>query len=205
MVFLKFLLQTILISLSGVLAPGPVTAVTVGKGSESPHAGAGIALGHAIVEFPLMIALFFGFGVILEISAVKSLIAICGGGFLLWMGYGMLKQMKTAHVEKIADSRSPLVSGILLSAGNPYFLLWWATVGVTLILRSVGFGFFGFMAFAIVHWLCDLAWLYFLSTLSFKGGEFFGKRFQQVIFGICGVILIVFSFLFVKDGIQTIF
>jgi len=205
MVFIKFLIQTVLISLSGVMAPGPVTAVTVGKGSDSPHAGAFISIGHGIVEFPLMIALFFGFGVVLEIPFVKSLIAILGGAFLFWMGIGMLKEMKTARVEQKKDNRSPILLGIVLSAGNPYFLLWWATVGVTLILRSVGFGFWGFMIFAFVHWMCDLVWLYFLSVLSYKGGEFFGKKFQVIVFGVCGVVLIIFSVLFVKDGLSFFF
>ena len=205
MVFYKFLFQTILISLSGVMAPGPVTAVTVGKGNESPHAGAQIAVGHAIVEFPLMIALFYGFGVILKIDIIKGLIAFVGGIFILVMGIGMLREMKTARVKSKKDPHTPLVAGMLLSIGNPYFLIWWATVGVTLILRSIGFGLAGFLIFALVHWLCDLVWLWFLSSLSYKGGQFFGKIFQQIIFAICGVFLIIFSILFVKDAIQIFF
>jgi len=204
MVFLRFLLQTVLISLSGVMAPGPVTAVTVGKGSESPHAGAMISLGHGIVEFPLMIALFYGFGVVFKIPLIKGIVALLGGVFILFMGLGMLREMKTAKLNVQKESHSPLVAGMLLSIGNPYFLLWWATVGVTLILRSVGFGLWGFLVFALVHWLCDFAWLYFLSALSYKGGSFFGKRFQQVIFGVCGVALIFFSFLFIVDSVKTV-
>ena len=62
-----FLLETVLISLSGVMMPGPITAVSIGKGSESPHAGAKIAVGHGIVEFPLIAAFFFGLGRLLDI------------------------------------------------------------------------------------------------------------------------------------------
>lgn len=60
-----FLLEASLISLSGVMAPGPLTTVTVGKGSRSPHAGGLVAIGHGIVEFPLMIFIFYGLGVLL--------------------------------------------------------------------------------------------------------------------------------------------
>ena len=63
---LAFLIQTILISLSGVMAPGPITAVTIGKGSVSPYAGALVAVGHGIVEFPLMAAVYFGAGYIVD-------------------------------------------------------------------------------------------------------------------------------------------
>jgi hypothetical protein len=53
--YLQFLAGAMVISLTGVMAPGPLAAVTVGKGSKAPHAGALVAVGHAVVEFPLMI------------------------------------------------------------------------------------------------------------------------------------------------------
>jgi len=68
-----FLLEAVLISLSGVIAPGPVTAVTVGKGTKSPHAGAIIALGHGVVEIPLVILILYGFGDILKITYIKDI------------------------------------------------------------------------------------------------------------------------------------
>ena len=105
MAFLTFILQTVGISLSGVMAPGPITAVTIGKGNRSPHAGAKIAIGHGIVEFPLMIALYFGFGKLIEFWPVKTAIGIIGGAFLLWMGIGMLKSIKVS-VESSHEKRS---------------------------------------------------------------------------------------------------
>ncbi len=202
MPFLIFLFEAVLISLSGVMAPGPVTAVTIGKGNESPNAGALIAVGHGIVEFPLMIALFYGFGALLNLPYVKGIIAFAGGIVLLIMGIGMLRDVKKTEIHSVKNPHTPLVAGILLSAGNPYFLIWWATVGVALILRSVGFGLLGFVIFAFVHWLCDFVWLYFLSAASFKGGQFFGKSFQRVVFGICGVLLLFFSGKFVIDAVR---
>jgi threonine/homoserine/homoserine lactone efflux protein len=105
----------------------------------------------------------------------------------------MLRSIRQAEVGSGQDTRSPVVAGVLLSVGNPYFLVWWATVGAALIMRSFRFGVLGFLAFGALHWLCDLAWSYFLSVLSFKGGAFFGRRFQQVVFAVCGVFLVFSS------------
>ncbi len=190
MAFLLFLLEATLISLSGVLAPGPITAVAVGQGSKSPRAGTLVAIGHGIVELPVMVLVFFGVGRVIQFPAVQIAIAFLGGAVLLWMGVGMLRNLRKTELGPFNETRSPIVAGILLSAGNPYFLIWWATVGAGLILRSVGFGLLGFAAFAAAHWLCDLGWDSFLSVLSFKGGAFFGKRFQQVVFAVCGVFLV---------------
>jgi threonine/homoserine/homoserine lactone efflux protein len=92
------------------------------------------------------------------------------------------------------------VAGILLSVGNPYLLVWWATVGAALIARAVRFGVWGFLAFALAHWMCDLLWDYFLSALSFKGGQVLGARFQRGIFLLCGACLVLFGGRFVVDG-----
>jgi len=204
MPFVLFLSEAILISLSGVMAPGPITAVVVGRGSKSPQAGALVAIGHGIVEFPLMVAVFFGVGSLLEATYVRAGIGIAGGIFILWMGIGMLRNLQpdTLLPDQKTDSRSPILAGILFSVGNPYFLVWWLTVGAALILRSVEFGVWGFIAFALGHWLCDLLWDWFLSVLSFKGGQFFGNKFQQAVFALSGILLLFFGGRIVFDVIK---
>jgi threonine/homoserine/homoserine lactone efflux protein len=202
MSFMSFMLQTLLISLTGVMAPGPITALTVAKGSESPHAGAAVAAGHTIVEIPLIVAIFYGFGRLLELQYVKASIAIAGGIFLAVMAVGMIRSIR--HAEPVAGryTRSSLVTGIFLSAGNPYFLIWWATIGAAMILQSVSFGKTGLFAFSALHLACDFVWLYFLSFFSFRGGQFFGKVFQKVIFAGCGAFLVFLSVKFIIDGVK---
>jgi len=200
-----FLLEAVLISLSGVMAPGPITAVTVSKGTKSPHAGAIIALGHGMVEIPLMILILYGFGEILKILYIKAIIGLLGGLFLLKMGIGLLKGIKRTKIDSSNDPHSPLMAGIILSLANPYFLIWWATIGSILIFRSITFGLLGFVIFMVLHWSCDFFWCYFLSALSFKGGQFFGKRLQQVLFLICGVFLLFFGVKFLFDAAKIIF
>jgi threonine/homoserine/homoserine lactone efflux protein len=203
MSLLGFLLEAVLISLSGVMAPGPISAVAVGKGSDSPHAGALVAIGHGVVEFPLMALDFWGFGALLELSYVQSAIALVGGGLLLFMGIDMLRKIKRAEIGTRRGSRSPLAAGILLSIGNPYVLIWWMTVGAALIARSLQFGMWGLVALALAHWLCDLSWSYLLSIASYRGGRFFGRRFQEAGFVLCGAFLVLFGARYVIDAIKV--
>jgi threonine/homoserine/homoserine lactone efflux protein len=204
MAYLAFLAQAVLISLSGVMAPGPVTAVTVGKGSRSPYAGALVATGHGVVEVPLMVAIFYGLGRVIEVPNVRAIIGLVGGILLLAMGADMLRSTHKAQVTARASERSSLVAGMLLSVGSPYFIVWWATVGAALIIRSVGFGLGGFLVFAVVHWLCDFVWYTFLSALSYKGGQFFGRVFQKVVFVLCGSALLFFAARFIGDAAGTL-
>jgi threonine/homoserine/homoserine lactone efflux protein len=208
MAFAGFMLETVTISLSGVMAPGPITAVTVGKGSKSPHAGAWVAIGHGIVEFPLVLLIYYGFGRWFGLPAVQTGIALAGGLFLLYMGIGMLRSARRAQVGAAGEAvpvepraigvlaqegRRPVAAGALLSLGNPYFLIWWATIGAALTMRSAQYGVGGLLAFCSVHWSCDLAWLYLLSVLSFRGGRVFGQRFQQAVGLVCGAFLVLMA------------
>ncbi len=202
MSLVAFLSQAAFISLSGVVSPGPITAVVTSKGSTSPHAGALVAVGHALVEFPLIALIAWGFGSLFSQTYVKAGIALIGGVLLFLMGIDMFRSLKKACQVSRQDARSPIIAGVLLSAGNPFFLIWWATVGLALIVRALEFGLGGLLALAVVHWSCDLAWCYFLSALSFKGGQFFGKRFQEIVFVLCGVFLIFFGAKFVLDAVS---
>jgi threonine/homoserine/homoserine lactone efflux protein len=201
---LAFLLEAVVISLSGVMAPGPITTVTIGKGNESPHAGAWVAIGHGIVEFPLMLFIFFGFGHLLRMPYAKAAISLLGGLFLVMMAVGMFRSVREIKASPSSYARSPTMAGILLSLGNAYFLIWWATVGATLISRSAQFGPAGFLSFALAHLSCDFLWDYFLSALSFKGGQFFGRRFQRAVFAMCGAFLLFYSAKSILDAVQSL-
>jgi threonine/homoserine/homoserine lactone efflux protein len=203
MPLLAFLFEAGIISLSGVMAPGPITTVVIGKGNSSPHAGALVTVGHSLVEIPLMVAVFFGIGRLLDLPYVKPAIAAAGGLFLLVMAVAMLQGVHQQAVRSQNYSHSSIMAGVLLTLVNPYFLVWWATVGATLISRSIEFGLIGFLAFAILHSFCDLGWNYSLSTISFKGGQFFGHNFQRGVFLVCGILLLVFGARLVWDGVYV--
>jgi len=200
-----FLIQTFIISLTGVMAPGPLTAVTVGTGTRSPHAGALVAIGHGIVEFPVMALIYYGLGHVLSLNPVKASIFSLGGLFLLLMGFDMLRSIKTVESSGNAYSKKPIAAGMLLSMGNAYFLIWWATIGASLITKAVSFGIFGTMVFALVHWSCDFLWLYFLSAVAYKGGTIIGIKFQKIVFAVCGIFLLLFSVLFLSDAVRLWF
>ena len=47
-------------SLSGVMAPGPMFTMTLAKSYKSPWAGTQVSLGHAVIEVPLILLIYFG-------------------------------------------------------------------------------------------------------------------------------------------------
>ena len=201
MSLIGFLLQAVVISLSGVMAPGPVTAVTLAAGTRSRHAGALIAVGHGIVEFPLMLLVMAGMDILFRVKGVTIGIGLVGGAFLLFMGAQILAGLsqRTDPTDKYAG-KNPVWIGIILTGGNPYFLLWWATVGLALTTRALTFGATAFALFAVVHWLCDLIWLEALSWASFKGAKILGPQSQRIVLAICAIALILIALTFLYDA-----
>jgi threonine/homoserine/homoserine lactone efflux protein len=201
-----FLFTATTVSLSGVMAPGPMTAATFAAGTRSKHAGVLIALGHAVVEFPLMVLIIAGAGRLFQQEPVRIGIGFAGGAFLVFMGVQLLNALNSAtDTATDTESRHPFVTGIVLTGANPYFLIWWATVGLVLATQAVELGPLAFVLFAVLHWLCDLIWLECLSFASFKGAECFGHRAQQCISLVCGIMLLGFGAKFVCDAGFSLF
>ncbi len=199
MSLLLFLSNVFVISLSGALAPGPVTAAAIGMGSRNRFAGVLMALGHGIVEFPLMILLALGVGGLLAWPSVSIVIGLIGGGFLIFLGVHMFRGLAVAESGGVPTSGgSPLTAGIVLSAGNPYFLLWWATAGLVLITQAqTDFGVWAFVLLALTHWSCDLVWLSGLSWASFKGSVLLGPKSQRIVLALCAAAMLGFGLYFI--------
>jgi threonine/homoserine/homoserine lactone efflux protein len=96
------------------------------------------------------------------------------------------------------------MAGIALSIGNPYFLLWWATVGLGLVLSAARFGALGLVLFIVLHWLCDLVWYTLLSSLSFRGVRTFGSGLYRMVSIICGLAMLFFGGAFILGSLKLL-
>jgi threonine/homoserine/homoserine lactone efflux protein len=197
-----FLGSVIAISLTGVMMPGPVTAVTVSKGSHRKEAGALIAIGHGLIEIPLILLIYFGLAHFLTLTEVKISVGLAGGLVLIWMALNMVKNRPSVFSEQKELAHSSVVAGLVTTAANPYFFIWWATVGAALLVSARDFGGAGVAAMGVTHWLCDFAWLYLVSWAVFKSRPLWTQKVNTVVFGICSAILAGFGAWFIFSGID---
>jgi len=205
MKLILFLVGVVGISLSGVMAPGPLTAAAVAMGAESPYAGLVLALGHGVIEFPLIALIVLGASTILKSVKTKMIIGMVGGIFLLLMAFEMFVSLRAGDGgQGTAIVGTPLRAGLILSIGNPYFLMWWATIGLKLATDAKAFGVWALALFAIVHWLCDLVWLAALSLASFKGSALLGANSREIVLAICSAALLGFGLYFLFSAGKTL-
>ncbi len=199
---LAILLSVIVISFSGVMMPGPMFAVTLAKSYRTPWAGTQISLGHAVIEVPLILLIYFGFAQFFQHSITQLVLSLLGGGMIIWLGISMFRA-RTEVVQQGKDlSYNAFVAGIITSGLNPFFLLWWATIGSMLVMRFLGFGTIGLGVFIVAHWLCDLVWLSLVSIIVYRTHSLWGLKFQEWLFIVCSLLLVGFGCWFLISGIQ---
>ncbi len=201
-IMLPILLSVVVISLSGVMMPGPMFAVALAKSYRSPWAGTQMSLGHAVIEVPLILLIYFGFAQFFQNNIVQFVLSITGGGMITWLGIAMFRA-RTEVVQQGKDlPYNAFVAGIITSGFNPFFLLWWATIGSMLIMKFLDFGTTGLIVLIVVHWLCDLVWLSFVSNVVYRTHSLWGRKFQEGLFIGCSLLLIGFGGWFVVEGVQ---
>jgi threonine/homoserine/homoserine lactone efflux protein len=201
--FPLFLLSVILISLSGVMAPGPLFAVTIAKGLKKKTAGLLTSLGHGIIEFPLIFLIYFGFSRFFSLNLTQKVVGLVGGVLMIYLGIRMVRTERKKGDVYEETSHGSVIAGIFTTGANPYFLLWWATVGTSLIINAAIFGSIGVILFAIAHWLCDLLWNTFVSAVVYKSRRFVTQKVKNIIFGFCFAVLVSFGALFIVSALLS--
>lgn len=191
-----FIATVVLVSLSGVMAPGPLFAAAVSEGRKNVFSGITLSFGHAAVEIPIILALF-AFGVSIATEGIKTVVGILGGFVLLYLAY---LEFRNFGVEISGGKSRGFITGVAMSSLNPYFIIWWLTVGFHLVNQAILFGLLGLGLFIIAHELCDFLWLGFVSATSNRTASLWGDRAYKVLSLVSMSIFLVFGFYFLSTG-----
>ena len=205
-----FVTTVIVVTASGALAPGPLFFGLLMHGSkEGARAGFSAAIGHTLVEFPLVLALALGLLAAASQPMVKGVIGVVGGAGLIGFGvlqvYETLKSKPSSAGIPNAKARklpaSSLVLGLALTGLNPYFILWWLTIGSVLIVQALAFAaLVGVLVMYVSHVWMDYAFLTMIAHLGKKGKAVVGSRGYKVVLIVFGLILIYYGATFVMGA-----
>lgn len=192
-----FILTSFAVGLSGALVPGPMLTVTISDSvKKGPMTGPMVVLGHFLTEFVLIIFILAGFSWLVGSTSAAIIIGTVGGLMLIYLGYTTSKStvdLETPENEYISTSKyGSVLKGVLTSVSNPYFFIWWATIGLAFLFKGMEIaGLVGLIGFLIGHWSADMGWFSAVSFFSSKGSKFMNKPHYDIVMKICGLFLIV--------------
>jgi threonine/homoserine/homoserine lactone efflux protein len=198
--------SSFIIAISGALMPGPVLTVTISESARSGFwAGPLIILGHAILEIVLLCLIVLGLAQYISRPEVIGVVGIAGGLILFWFSFLMLKDIRTltmACQPNEGYSGGPVRAGIFMSLSNPYWSIWWATIGLGYVVMSMKFGLLGLFLFFSGHILADLLWYSSIALVVSRGRQFISDRVYRGVVGVCALFLFCFGLYFGISGLQ---
>lgn len=196
------------VGLSGAMSPGPYLTVTITRTLQHGRTSALLMLaGHALLEATLLVGFAFGLQHFLKKESVVVALGVMGGAVLLLMGGSLVigAFRGTISLDLEADARAsaigPVAHGVLASLSNPYWTVWWATIGVKLAAEGLAIGPVGVLAFYAGHQLADVAWYGFVIQAVSKGRRLLTPKVYRVLIGTLAVFLLILGTRFVAESL----
>jgi threonine/homoserine/homoserine lactone efflux protein len=216
--FLGIFIKSFGAAFSGALVPGPLLTYDIQLSYRKGFwVGPQLILGHAILEAIVIVCLIGGLGRYLQLPIIQIVLGILGSIMLVWMGYDLIwSESKKGHMgafkEQAATNEkvpviinlNPVVAGIVISLSNPYFLFWWAVIGLGIMVESLKLGWAGIIVFYIAHELTDLIWYSLVSAAVSKGRDFISDRFYRWLLIICGIFLLFLAVTFLYHAFELL-
>ncbi|MFW9767310.1 MAG: LysE family transporter [Candidatus Thorarchaeota archaeon] len=179
------------LSLTGALAPGPLSAAVIQQASKRGRLhGILPMVGHALVELVIITAIILGVSSAF-LTPYTDLLMGFGGVIIILFGVLALRDYKQEDSDASGETKQELTKssalgattqGILVSIFSPYFILWWLAAGFTAITYllenvqwSVGAVFIAGILIYFTHISTDLIFGAFLSV-----GATYGSGKAQV-------------------------
>ena len=206
--FPAFLATVVVVTASGALAPGPLFAANLLQGAKGGlKSGLMMSVGHTLVEFPLVILIALGISSMMSFPGFSLFVGLVGGCALI--GFGLIqivgaarRQTKLEAAQEAGIQKKALVLGVGLTALNPYFILWWLTVGLGLVVQAVELGaLLGVLIMYVSHVWMDYAWLTGTAYLSARGRMLIGGRGYRLSLLALAAFLIYFGVGFITRSL----
>lgn len=205
---------SMIVAFSGALVPGSMLTLVISSVAEKGFwTSFFIVVGHSILEIAVVIAFFLGLSKYLENPLIAKIIGIVGGVFLLYLGADILISVirkrfiidfKSMIGKRTMNARSTgviILKGILVSLMNPYWYIWWISIGAAFLIKSIKFDTGGVTVFYIGHISADFIWYLFVGFLISTGRKFFNQKIYNGILIACSLFLFYLGIRFILDAI----
>lgn len=208
----QIFLGSMIVAFTGAMTPGPMlTLVVTSVAQRGFWTSVFIVAGHSILELLVVASFFLGLLKYLDNPIIIKVISALGGAFLIYMGLNILisvfrKKIKldlnTIQSGKMLNSKNTFIvvgKGILISLVNPYWYIWWLSIGAAFMIKSVQFSFGGISSFYIGHISADFIWYLFIGFIISSGRRFFNQKVYIGILVACSLFLLYLGVKFIVD------
>jgi len=210
----QIFIGSMIVAFSGALVPGPMLTLVISSVARKGFwTSFFIVVGHSLLELVVVIGFFLGILKFLDNPLIARIIGLLGGIFLLYMGIDIVvsifKKKFTIDFKSVLKQRTitgkstitVIFKGILISLMNPYWFIWWISIGAAFLLKSVEFNMAGISSFYIGHISADFIWYLFIGFLVNTGRRFFNQKIYNGILIACSIFLFYLGIRFIIEAV----
>ena len=207
--YLAIFFSSFTVALSGAMMPGPLLTTTITESLRRGFITAPLLMaGHGILELALIYAILLGLSPLLNNQWFFISVSLAGGVILLGMAWSLWRSIPALNLGeangKKGEERNLVLQGITVSASNPYFSIWWATIGLGYIMQSLRFGPAGIASFFAGHILADCLWYGAVALALARGRRFLSPRMYRMLMSAGAALLAFFASYFFYSGVNRL-
>lgn len=188
------------VGLSGALIPGPMLAFVFSDATRKGwKSGLLTAVGHNLVESVIVLIIIVGLAAVMKSMVFQRTVGLIGGACLLIFGALNIKAVVRGELnveEGITSHYGSILGGIVFTIFNPMVPLWWATVGLLMLMDALTMTLLGGVFWVLGHYCSDIGWYSFVSISLSRGKRYVDVKLQKLIIAACGVFLIALGVVF---------
>ncbi len=200
---------------SGAVVPGSLLAVVIRETVRVGwSAGPIMMVGHGLLELVAIALLITGAIRFARSPSARGAIGFVGGAVLIYLGYQTFLlpgEVGAQALQAGAASAGPAAGwlrlvwlGALMSMANPYWWVWWATIGVAHSQWAVHRGRIGGGVYYTGHVLSDVIWYSAVSLALGAGRSLLSATVMRGIYVGCAAFLVALGAAFVVAAARTL-
>jgi L-lysine exporter family protein LysE/ArgO len=169
-----------------------------------------IGLGSGLGDMIYACLSMAGISLLLEYIVVKWVLWLGGSAILLWMSWQMLREIRKPKEIDLQHSiavRSPLKDfswGIGLALASPSAILWFATIGGSVIASSQDGSQLSLILFLSGFFFASVVWSVAMAILAAQGGKLMGPRIIRGFSAASALLFLFFACKVFVNGYQTL-
>ena len=201
---IPFIISGIVFGLGGGLTPGPLMTLVITETlKHGTKEGLKVAMAPLITDLPVVLLSVFLLSGLSDLNVVIGVISLLGAIFLIYLGFESITykglEIDTSHFKPQSFRK-----GIIANIFNPAPILFWISVGAPTVLKGYEVSVLASIYFIVFMYVCLVGSKIFTAILVGKSRQVLKSRNYKLIIKILGLVLFVFAFIFLKDGLELL-
>lgn len=199
-----YLTLGIILGVSAGFSPGPLLTLVITETLEHGiGSGIKVAVAPLITDLPIIAFTFLLLTQLSGVNNVLGVISLVGGCYVLYMGFESLR-LNGPDTSQVKTGSASLSRGVLTNALSPHPYLFWLSVGVPTVMKSLGASIVAPFLFMGGFYLFLVGSKMLLAILVGKSKSFMSENAYLYTMKFLGLLLVVFSVLLFTDALTLL-